>query len=151
MLELLRVSKQYGNKIIVCHVLRYTPFYSRVHQLVRSGVLGKLFPYSWPRMWATGIRRTAFVRGNWRSAEETSPMILAKCCHDMDIFSWLLERLCVSVSSYGSLSYFREECAPRGVRPAYCLEGCKIKDACPYDAEKPMSSGTAWALQSGSY
>lgn len=148
-LELLRVSKQYGNKIIVCHVLRYTPFYSRVHQLVRSGVLGKIVSIQAAENVGYWHQTHSFVRGNWRSAEETSPMILAKCCHDMDIFSWLLERPCVSVSSYGSLSYFREECAPEGAA-AYCLEGCEIKDACPYDAEKLYVFGDRMGFASGS-
>ena len=71
----------------------------------------------------------SFVRGNWRNAEESSPMILQKCCHDMDIMLWLADSKCESLSSFGELSYFTEENAPEGA-PAYCLDGCPHRDEC---------------------
>ena len=77
----------------------------------------------------------SFVRGNWRNSEETSPMILAKSCHDMDLLQWLMGQRCEYISSYGSLSHFRADKAPEGATE-YCLGGCKCKDECPYDAEK---------------
>ena len=42
---------------------------------------------------------------------------------------------CVSVSSVGSLRFFRKENAPAGAA-ATCMGGCKAKKDCPYDAEK---------------
>lgn len=75
------------------------------------------------------------MRGNWRNSDQTSPMILQKSCHDMDIFTWLLGKKCLSVSSIGDTRLFKPECAPEGATK-YCLGGCKAKENCIFDAEK---------------
>ena len=77
----------------------------------------------------------SFVRGNWANSDETSPMILQKCCHDMDLYLWLANKTCRSLTSYGELNYFKTEHAPEGCTDR-CLEGCKAKDNCIFDAEK---------------
>ena len=77
----------------------------------------------------------SFVRGNWRREDETSPMILAKSCHDMDIILWMVGSHCTKVSSFGSLGHFKAENAPEGA-PEYCLDGCPVSDTCPYNAER---------------
>ncbi len=77
----------------------------------------------------------SFVRGDWRNSEESVPMILAKCCHDLDIAVYLADSKCKYVSSIGKLNYFNKENAPNGATQ-YCLGGCKAKDKCPYDCEK---------------
>lgn len=65
-------------------------------------------------------------------------MILAKCCHDMDILVWLSDSGCSRVSSFGELSWFKEENAPKGAAKR-CMSGCGAKEDCPYDAEKSIS------------
>ena len=77
----------------------------------------------------------SFVRGNWGNSDESSPMILQKCCHDMDIIAWLIGKKCTAVQSFGSLSYFRRENAPEG-SPERCMDGCPVGDTCPYNAVK---------------
>lgn len=77
----------------------------------------------------------SFVRGNWRNAEESSPMILAKCCHDMDILLWLTGSHCKEISSFGELTYFKKENAPEDA-PMYCMDECVHRDTCPFYAPK---------------
>ncbi|MEG2857050.1 MAG: gfo/Idh/MocA family oxidoreductase, partial [Clostridia bacterium] len=67
-------------------------------------------------------------------------MILAKSCHDMDILLWLSGHHCESVSSIGSLYEFKAERAPQG-SAMRCYDGCKVRDTCPYDAEKIYITG----------
>ena len=62
-------------------------------------------------------------------------MILAKCCHDLDYLIWLSGSRCKSVSSFGSLLFFKPENAPQGAAKR-CMDGCPAKETCPYDAEK---------------
>mgnify|MGYP003515423948 FL=1 len=62
-------------------------------------------------------------------------MILQKCCHDMDLYLWLANKTCRSLTSYGDLNYFTPEHAPEGCT-GRCLEGCKAKEKCIFDAEK---------------
>lgn len=133
--EILEVAKNCPGKIIVCHVLRYTVFYNTLKDLISSGRIGDVVSICANENVAYWHQAHSFVRGNWRNSQETSPMILQKSCHDMDIFTWLLGKKCRSVSSFGGTRLFKKECAPEGATP-YCLGGCKVKESCPFDAEK---------------
>ena len=119
-----------GVKVIVCHVLRYTPFYNKIKEVVDSGVIGRIISISQTENVGYWHQAHSFVRGNWADTKKTTPMILAKCCHDMDIIRWLMDKSCVSVSSFGSLSYFTRENAPVGSAER-CVD-CKVD--CPYNA-----------------
>lgn len=77
----------------------------------------------------------SFVRGNWSRSEDSCPMILAKCCHDTDILTWLAGSSCAAVSSFGSLSHFNAAHKPDGATE-YCLDGCMHRDRCPYYAPR---------------
>lgn len=128
-------AKQSQRILSVCHVLRYSPFFSKVKQLLDEGAIGKLI--SIQHIESVGYWHAAhsFVRGNWRKSEETSPMILAKCCHDLDILLWLAGSHCTHVSSFGGLSHFKAENAPEGA-PLRCTDGCKHRDDCPFYAPR---------------
>ena len=134
-IELQKKAHEKNRVVTVCHVLRYSPFYQTVKQIMDSGKLGEIRNISAHEDVGYFHQAHSFVRGNWRNSEETSPMILAKSCHDMDLLQWLMGQRCEYISSYGSLSHFRADKAPEGATE-YCLGGCKCKDECPYDAEK---------------
>lgn len=134
-MRLQEAAHAYNRIVAVGHVLRYTPFYTKVKELIDSGRIGEVVSVQAMEKVTYWHQAHSFVRGNWRRKEETSPMILAKCCHDCDIFVWLLGRKCKRVSSYGGLYLFRPEMAPKGAAKR-CLEGCRAKEDCPYDAEK---------------
>ncbi len=133
--EILEVSKNCPGKVIVCHVLRYTVFYNTLKDLIASGRIGDVVSICANENVGYWHQAHSFVRGNWRNSQETSPMILQKSCHDMDILTWLLGKRCKSVSSIGGTTLFKLSMAPEGAA-LRCLDGCKAKDACPFDAEK---------------
>ena len=133
--EITKVARENGRRVVVCHVLRYTPFFQTIKKTIDSGVLGEIVSIQALENVRYWHQAHSFVRGNWRREEDTSPMILAKCCHDLDYLVWLCGRKCERVSSYGSLMYFKESNAPEGAA-LRCTQGCKAKDGCPYDAEK---------------
>lgn len=133
--EITRVARENGRRVVVCHVLRYTPFFQTIKKTIDSGVLGEVVSIQALENVRYWHQAHSFVRGNWRREEDTSPMILAKCCHDLDYLVWLCGKKCERVSSYGSLMYFKESNAPEGAA-LRCTQGCKAKDGCPYDAEK---------------
>ena len=133
-------AKETGRIVVVCHVLRYTKFYSTLEQLLRRGDIGKIQTIDAMEHVGYWHYAHSFVRGNWRRSDETSPMILAKSCHDMDILRWLAGEKCLRVQSFGGLDYFRAENAPAGAA-LRCLDGCKARDNCPYDAEKLYITG----------
>lgn len=133
--EITKVSRENGRRVVVCHVLRYTPFFQTIKKTIDSGVLGEVVSIQALENVRYWHQAHSFVRGNWRREEDTSPMILAKCCHDLDYLVWLCGKKCERVSSYGSLMYFKKSNAPKGAA-LRCTQGCKAKESCPYDAEK---------------
>ena len=128
-------ARETGKLVVVCHVLRYTRFYAALKGLLSRGAVGKVETIDAVEHVAYWHYAHSFVRGNWRRSDETSPMILAKSCHDMDILRWLAGAECQRVQSFGALDCFRPECAPEGAA-LRCLDGCARKKDCPYDAEK---------------
>lgn len=119
--------------LAVCHVLRYTPFYMTLKKLIDQGEIGDVTTINQIENVGYWHQAHSFVRGNWRTVRETSPMILQKSCHDMDIILWLMGKNCRRVQSFGSLRHFNAENAPEGA-PQRCLDGCPHAADCPYYA-----------------
>ncbi len=134
-IEIARVAKENDRLVTVCHVLRFAPLYATLRKMLQDGEIGKIVSVEHAENVGYWHMAHSFVRGNWRKKAETSPMILAKSCHDMDLIAFLMDDECLRVSSYGSLMQFRPEAAPEGAAKR-CLNGCKAKDNCPYDCEK---------------
>lgn len=132
--ELAELAQKLNRKVIVCHVLRYTPFYQRLKQLLDQGAIGSLVSIEAIEKVCYWHQAHSFVRGNWRSSAETSPMFLQKCCHDMDMLLWLSGRRCKAASSFGSLRHFRPENAPKGAAER-CVD-CPHQTECLYSAPK---------------
>lgn len=128
----------------ICHVLRYTHFFSTIKSLLDNGTIGKLMSIDHNENVGYWHQAHSFVRGNWRRKEDSSPMILAKSCHDLDILLWLAGSDCTRVSSFGSLSHFTSDQAPEGA-PLRCLDGCPVSDECLYYAPKHyLTDDTNW-------
>ena len=121
--------------MIVCHVLRYALFYQKLKELLDAGAVGEIQSIQAIERVGYWHQAHSFVRGNWGNAGKSSPMILQKCCHDMDILLWLAGKHCLRVSSFGALSHFNAEHAPAGA-PLRCTDGCPAGDTCPYNAER---------------
>lgn len=138
-----RCAGESGRTLTVCHVLRYSPFFTRLKALLDSRVIGDLVSIQHIESVGYWHQAHSFVRGNWRSSRESSPMILAKSCHDMDILAWLTGETCLAVSSFGSLKHFRKENAPEGSAPR-CFDGCKITHSCPYFCGKHYLQDEEW-------
>lgn len=129
------LSKKYNNQVfMVCHVLRYTPFFSTIKNILNNNEIGELISIQHNENIGYYHMGHSFVRGNWRNSKETSPLMLAKSCHDMDILLYLVNSSCAKISSFGNLRHFKKECAPKdsGER---CIN-CNIEDKCPYSAVK---------------
>ena len=139
-------AEKAGKTMAVCHVLRYTPFFQTIKGLIDGGAVGEICAVSQIENVAYWHQAHSFVRGNWRNSGQTSPMILQKCCHDMDILLWLTGKNCKKVSSFGSLRHFTPENAPQGA-PERCLDGCPHGESCLYYAPKIYLTGsTEWPV-----
>ncbi len=115
---LVSASEKAGVALRICHVLRYTRFFSAIKHAIDSGMLGQIASIRHSENVSYWHYAHSFVRGNWRSAAGSSPMILAKSCHDLDVLCWLAGARPRAVQSLGSQEYFRADKAPPGARPA---------------------------------
>ena len=141
-LAIAQKAKELGRRVAIAHVLRYTAFYQKIKELIQSGRLGKVTTISQTEHVGYYHYAHSYVRGNWRKADVSAPMILAKSCHDLDIIRWLVDKKYLSLSSFGSLSYFKEENAPEGAAD-HCYK-CKVE--CPFNAVEFYSKNPLWMM-----
>lgn len=125
-------ANRLGLRITVCHVLRYTNFFGTLKEIVDSGELGRIVAIKHSENIGNYHMAHSFVRGNWRNDRFSSPIIMQKSCHDLDILLWLTGSHCTKVSAFGGLSYFRAENAPAGSAERCC--DCPVRDACRFNA-----------------
>jgi predicted dehydrogenase len=133
--ELVRVAEANHRLLQICHVLRFTDFFSTLHAIVRSGRLGRIITIDHRENVSYWHMSHSFVRGNWRNTAESAPMILAKCCHDMDALVWVLGKRVQRLSSFGALTHYKGDQAPPNA-PLRCTDGCPIENTCPWYAPK---------------
>ncbi len=131
---LVSAAEARGVLLAVGHVLRYTPFFKVVNDVIRSGRLGELVTVEHRENVVAWHMAHSFVRGNWARSEDATPMIVAKCCHDFDVLTWNLDSPVQSLSSVGSLFEFRPDRAPPGAT-ARCVDPCPVTQ-CPFDARR---------------
>jgi predicted dehydrogenase len=139
-LALARAAHSTGCSLNICHVLRYTNFFRIVKGLIDSGALGEIYTILHAENVSYHHMAHSYVRGNWGDSRTSSPMILAKCCHDLDLIQWFAGSKAVRVSSFGNLSRFRSEKAPEGA-PGRCTDGCPAAKSCLYEATETYLSG----------
>ncbi len=130
-----QLAEEKGLNVVVCHVLRYTVFYQTIKQLLEDGRIGDVMNVEAIERVGYWHQAHSFVRGNWHVAADTTPMILAKCCHDMDMLLWLTGKKCERVSSFGHLTHYTAANKPEGA-PERCGDGCPVAETCPYNAQR---------------
>lgn len=138
-----RRARELGRRVALCFVLRYTPFYSTVKRVIESGRLGRVISIRTHEGVEPFHQAHSFVRGHWRSAKGSTPMIVAKCSHDADLLCWLGDAAAKSISSYGDRTWFRAENAPAGA-PERCTDGCPAAKDCLYDAHRYLGDKRRW-------
>ena len=139
--DIANAAKAKGVSVLVCHVLRYSPFFKTLKSIVESGVIGDVISIDLAEAIGSVHFSHSFVRGNWHSEKEATPLILAKTCHDLDMIQWLLDKPCKKISSFGGLKHFTSANAPEGA-PERCIDGnCPHAADCPYNSERLYIEG----------
>lgn len=133
--KLVEISEKTKKILQIGHVLRYTEFFTKIKKLISSGKIGKIANISLRENVSSFHYAHSYIRGHWRNRDETSPMILAKSCHDLDILYWFVGTKVKKISSFGSQTFFGKSNQPEGA-PNRCIEGCPISDSCLYYAPR---------------
>jgi predicted dehydrogenase len=131
--RLVKAAEASGRILQVCHVLRYAPFWQRVAEVVHGGDLGELVRIEQSENVSYWHYAHSYCRGNWRNVGQSSPMILAKSCHDLDLLAWLAGAAPVRIASSSRPSLLCAANAPEAA-PLQCIDGCPHAATCPYDA-----------------
>ena len=138
LLDLAEVAKENKCKLVICHVLRFAPFYQAIKKLILSGVIGEIMNINTSERVGAYHSSVSYLRGKWNSEEKCgSSFLLAKCCHDLDLITWFNNSTRpVMTYSDGGRNYFNRENAPKGAGER-CLVDCpkEIREKCIYDAE----------------
>ncbi|MBN2329320.1 MAG: Gfo/Idh/MocA family oxidoreductase [Candidatus Omnitrophica bacterium] len=131
--QLMRKVEETGKIVQLCHSLRYNPFFVRLKKILESPDVGDVVSIMHNENIAYWHYAHSFVRGNWSNEERSSPGLLSKSCHDIDILYWLAQKLPARVSSFGSQMHFTSDNAGEDI-PQRCTDGCPIESSCPYSA-----------------
>jgi predicted dehydrogenase len=131
--RLVAASEACGRLLQICHVLRYAPLYRAVKQVIDSGEIGEVITIQHSENVSTWHYAHSYCRGHWRNREQSSPMILAKSCHDLDLLCWLADSTPRQLTSLERPTELCSENTPEGA-PEFCIEGCPHSDSCSYDA-----------------
>lgn len=133
-LNIAKQAKKYDRIVAVCHVLRYAPYFIALKEALDSGAIGEVVSVQHFEAVRYHHFAHSYVRGNWHDSKKTTPIILAKSCHDLDLIRWMLNKECEQVSAFGDLKLFKKENAPQGSADR-CLN-CSIERKCPFSALK---------------
>lgn len=131
-----RIFQAVNGKVIfaVGHVMRYTLYSRAMKRLLDSGAIGEIVTLQHLEPVGFWHQAHSFVRGNWGNEGKSSPMLLAKSCHDTDWIRYMMGKRCLQVSSFGNLKHFRKENQPQGAADR-CLD-CQVEATCPYSAPR---------------
>ena len=129
--------KETGRTVMICHVLRYAPFYSEIKKRVLSGEIGEIINLQVTEHVSYHHLSVAYIRGKWNNEEQCgATMLLAKCCHDMDLLMWMKSGIAPEyVASFGSDFQFAPEKRPENAGTR-CMVDCPIEADCDYSARK---------------
>jgi len=133
------LAEKYDKVFILGYVLRYTPFFSEIKKVLSEGRIGQIKTIVHSEHIGIAHYAHSFVRGVFSKEENAGPIILSKCCHDMDILNWLIDSKCIQLSSFATPTYFNEKNAPEGA-PTRCTDGCPISDNCYFYAPRLYSA-----------
>lgn len=142
--SLLAVARKRQRTVMICHVLRYAPFYAAIRRKVLEGEIGDLISVMTVENVSYHHMASCFVRGKWARFEASSSMLMSKCCHDLDLITWMKSGITpTSVASFGGTMHFRHERAPEG-SGTRCLVDCKIEETCDYSCRKHYLEQGLW-------
>ena len=136
LLDIERTAEENGCLLMVCHVLRYTPFYRGIKEVIERGEIGDIVHIETSENVGIAHASNSYIRGKWNSKEKCgSSMLLAKCCHDLDLLCWLNNKASpVKVASFGGRNFILPEKAPDGAGTR-CLVDCPHVNDCRYSAK----------------
>lgn len=140
--DILKQSQKYNRIVAICHVLRYAPYFKALKETVDSGEIGELVSIQHLEPIERIHFSHSYVRGNWNNSRKSTPAVISKSCHDLDILRWIVGKPCKEVTAFGDLSYFKSSKAPEKAAKR-CLD-CPIESQCAFSAKRIYYDWRTW-------
>lgn len=97
--------RETGRRFSFGLVLRYSPHYRKVQELVSSGVIGDLVSFEFNE--TLSFNHGGYIFGNWRrKRSEAGTHLLEKCCHDLDLANWIVGSRPRRAAGFGGRDFF---------------------------------------------
>lgn len=141
--KLVDYAHQTGKIVGLTHVLRYSPYFLMLKEMVDSKKIGDLVSIQHFEPVDHVHMSHSYVRGSWRDSKASTPLVLAKSSHDLDILHWIVGKPCKKVVAFGDLTHFKAANAPQGA-PQRCTDGCPVEADCPFSALKIYYRDRTW-------
>lgn len=141
-LDILAQSKKYKRIVAICHVLRYAPYFKALKHTIDSGKIGEVLSIDHLEPVEYIHFSHSYVRGNWNNSKKSTPAVISKSCHDLDILRWLINKPCKSVTAFGHQTFFKAEKAPKGAAKR-CLD-CPLESQCAFSAKRIYYDWRIW-------
>ncbi|MBN2710824.1 MAG: Gfo/Idh/MocA family oxidoreductase [Planctomycetes bacterium] len=143
-LDMKKAWKKSGRVFSLGLVLRYSPHYQKIKEIVESGEIGKIISMEFNE--TLHFDHGGYIHGDWRRLEKNAGShLLEKCCHDIDLALWILDDLPKRVASFGGCDFFVPENAGEVDRIGKSESGrdafsswLRIHDENPFTAEKDI-------------
>ena len=122
--QVLDTEKKTGLKTRVGHNARYSPYCSRMWELLREGEIGEIT--SADMNWYLDTSHGADYFRRWhRLVEKGGSLLVHKACHHFDLLNWWIDSDPESVYALGSLDFY-------GKNGPFRAENCRT---CPHTRE----------------
>lgn len=137
MRQIVECARKNNSKVMICHVLRYTPFYYGIKERIVNGEIGDIINIQTTEHVSYHHLSTSYIRGKWANKDKChTTMLLAKCCHDLDIMMWMMaDTKPTQISSFGGKFQFKPENAPKNAG-TICMKDCPLVDKCVYSTKR---------------
>ena len=137
MRQIVECARKNNSKVMICHVLRYAPFYYGIKERIVNGEIGDIINIQTTEHVSYHHLSTSYVRGKWANKDKChTTMLLAKCCHDLDIMMWMMaDTKPTQISSFGGKFQFKPENAPKNAG-TICMKDCPLVDKCVYSTKR---------------
>ena len=133
---ILDAERTYKRKVIVAFNYRWSPYNTKIKELLSSGAIGDVVSVDFSWMLNTSHGASYFRR--WHGQREHSGTLLVhKSTHHFDLINWWLDSDPEEVFAYGDLEFYGRNPEKKGVN----CRNCRDKETCKFYWDITKSRG----------
>jgi predicted dehydrogenase len=124
---ILKAERETGKKVTVTFNYRYAPYVTRIKELIKEGLVGKILSIDFE--WYLDTSHGADYFRRWhRQKKNSGGLLVHKSTHHFDVVNWFLEDEPDTVFAFGNRYFYGPTRKERGKR---CLT-CKYNNKCEF-------------------